>query len=65
MRKMKIQQNLPVQVENMINNMLNDHENENARINYMNSLIKIRDAIDLSVRKFENKKGFRSNKKRS
>ena len=62
---MKIQQNLPVQVENMINNMLNDHENENARINYMNSLINIRDAIDLSVRKFENKKGFRSNKKRS
>lgn len=65
MKKMKIQQNLPVQVENMINNMLNDHENENARINYMNSLINIRDAIDLSVRKFENKKGFRSNKKRS
>ena len=57
-------QNLPVQVEQLIKSMLRDQDNMNIRMNYMNTLLDIRDAIDTSVKKFEKQKGFKLNKKR-
>lgn len=63
MKTMK--QNLPVQVEHLINAMLKEQENLNIRMNYMNTLLDIRDAIDSSVKKFEKQKGFKLNKKRA
>lgn len=62
MKTMK--KNLPVQVEHLINAMLKEQENLNIRMNYMNTLLDIRDAIDSSVKKFEKQKGFELNKKR-
>jgi aspartyl/asparaginyl-tRNA synthetase len=58
-------QNLPVQVEQLINSMLREQDNMNIRMNYMNTLLDIRDAIDTSVKKFEKQKGFKLNKKRA
>ena len=60
-----MKQNLPVQVEHLINAMLKEQENLNIRMNYMNTLLDIRDAIDSSVKKFEKQKGFKLNKKRA
>ena len=57
-------QNLPVQVEQLINSMFREQDNMNIRMNYMNTLLDIRDAIDTSVKKFEKQKGFKLNKKR-
>lgn len=57
-------QNLPVQVEQLIKSMLREQDNMNIRMNYMNTLLDIRDAIDTSVKKFEKQKGFKLNKKR-
>lgn len=64
MRMKMMKQNIPVQVEHLINSMLKEQENVNIRINYMNTLLDIRDAIDSSVKKFEKQKGFKLNKKR-
>jgi aspartyl/asparaginyl-tRNA synthetase len=57
--------NLPVQVEQLINSMLREQDNMNIRMNYMNTLLDIRDAIDSSVKKFEKQKGFKLNNKRA
>jgi len=43
--------------------MLREQDNMNIRMNYMNTLLDIRDAIDTSVKKFEKQKGFKLNKK--
>lgn len=64
MRMKTMTQNLPVQVEQLIKSMLRDQDNMNIRMNYMNTLLDIRDAIDTSVKKFEKQKGFKLNKKR-
>ena len=65
MRMKTMTQNLPVQVEQLINSMLREQDNMNIRMNYMNTLLDIRDAIDISVKKFEKQKGFKLNKKRA
>lgn len=65
MRMKTMTQNLPVQVEQLINSMLREQDNMNIRMNYMNTLLDIRDAIDTSVKKFEKQKGFKLNKKRA
>lgn len=64
MRMKTMTQNLPVQVEQLIKSMLREQDNMNIRMNYMNTLLDIRDAIDTSVKKFEKQKGFKLNKKR-
>lgn len=46
--------NIPFQVESLISNMLNNKENVYIRTNYKNRLLSIKDAIDKSIKKYDN-----------
>ena len=46
--------NIPFQVEALINNMLNNKDNVYVRANYKNRLLSIKDAIDKSIKKYDN-----------
>jgi len=46
--------NIPFQVENLIQNMMNKSEREHVRENYRMRLESIRDAIDASLKKYRN-----------
>jgi metal-responsive CopG/Arc/MetJ family transcriptional regulator len=45
---------VPFQIEHLINNLLNQKESVHIRQNYRQRLETIRDAIEKSVRKFDN-----------
>lgn len=48
------QHNIPFQVEHLIQNMMNQQERSHVRENYRARLKAIRDAIDASIRKYDN-----------
>lgn len=48
------QYNIPFQVEHLIQNMMNPQERSHVRENYRARLKAIRDAIDISIRKYDN-----------
>lgn len=45
---------VPFQVEHLINSLLNKGENVHLRQNYRNRLVSIKDAIDKSLKKYDN-----------
>lgn len=56
--------NIPFQVQNLIDNMLSKTERDHIRDNYRVRLESIRDAIDLSLRKYKNDDMMQSHIKR-
>lgn len=46
--------NIPFQVQNLIENMMNKQERPHIRENYRMRLESIRDSIDASLRKYKN-----------
>jgi hypothetical protein len=46
--------NIPFQVEHLMQNMMNKQERSHVRENYRARLKAIRDAIDASIRKYDN-----------
>ena len=46
--------NIPFQIENLIQNMMDKSEREHVRENYRMRLESIRDAIDASLKKYKN-----------
>jgi uncharacterized protein (DUF433 family) len=57
--------NIPFQVQNLIDNMLSKTERDHIRDNYRVRLESIRDAIDLSLRKYKNDDMMHSHIKRN
>lgn len=53
MRK-KMNNEMPFQVEHIINSMLNKKENVHIRGNYRQRLVNIREAIDKAVKMYDN-----------
>lgn len=53
MRK-KMNNEVPFQIEHLINSLLNQKENVHIRQNYRNRLESIKDAIDKSIKKYDN-----------
>ena len=45
---------VPFQIEHLINSLLNQKENVHIRQNYRNRLESIKDAIDKSLKKYDN-----------
>lgn len=45
---------VPFQIENLINNLLNQKENVHIRQNYRNRLVTIKETIDKSLKKYDN-----------
>lgn len=45
---------VPFQVEHIINSLLNQKENVHLRQNYRNRLVTIKEAIDKSLKKYDN-----------
>ena len=45
---------VPFQVEHIINSLLNQKENVHLRQNYRQRLISIKEAIDKSIKKYDN-----------
>ena len=45
---------VPFQVEHIINSLLNQKENDHLRQNYRNRLVTIKEAIDKSLKKYDN-----------
>lgn len=45
---------VPFQIEHLINSLLNQKENVHIRQNYRNRLESIKDAIDKSIKKYDN-----------
>jgi hypothetical protein len=45
---------VPFQVEHIINSLLNQKENVHLRQNYRQRLVSIKDAIDKSIKKYDN-----------
>ena len=54
MRKIKMNNEVPFQVEHIINSLLNQKENVHLRQNYRQRLISIKEAIDKSIKKYDN-----------
>ena len=54
MRKIKMNNEVPFQVEHLINSLLNQKENIHIRGNYRNRLETIKEAIDKSIKKYDN-----------
>ncbi len=53
MRK-KMSNEVPFQVEHIINSLLNQKENIHLRQNYRQRLVSIKEAIDKSIKKYDN-----------
>ncbi len=53
MRK-KMSNEVPFQVEHIINSLLNQKENVHLRQNYKQRLVSIKEAIDKSIKKYDN-----------
>ena len=45
---------VPFQIEHLINSLLNQKENVHIRQNYRNRLVTIKEAIDKSLKKYDN-----------
>lgn len=56
--------NIPFQIQHLIDNMLNKSERYYIRDNYRMRLESIRDAIDVSLRKFKNEESLQEATKR-
>lgn len=55
---------VPFQVEHLINSLLNQKENIHIRGNYRNRLETIKEAIDKSIRLYDNELYMSNNRKR-
>jgi metal-responsive CopG/Arc/MetJ family transcriptional regulator len=55
---------VPFQIEHLITNLLNQKENVYIRQNYRARLESIRDAIDKSLRKYDNELNTSNNRKK-
>lgn len=53
MRK-KMNNEVPFQIEHLINSLLNQKENVHIRQNYRNRLVTIKETIDKSLKKYDN-----------
>ena len=53
MRKTMNSNEVPFQVEHLINSLLNQKENVHLRQNYRHRLVTIREVIDKSLKKFD------------
>ena len=53
MRK-TMKQEIPFQIEHLINSLLNKNDNVHVRGNYRDRLIDIKNAIDNAVKKYDN-----------
>ena len=49
-----MKQDIPFQIEHLINNLLNQKENVHIRGNYRERLISINEAIDKAIKKYDN-----------
>lgn len=56
--------NVPFQVQNLIDSMMNKTERSHIRDNYRARLESIRDAIDVSLRKYKNEDALTLNTKK-
>lgn len=45
---------IPFQIENIINNLVNQKENVHLRQNYRQRLVNIQEAIDKALKKYDN-----------
>lgn len=54
MRKKKMNNEVPFQIEHLINSLLNKNENVHIRGNYRNRLETIKDTIDKALKKYDN-----------
>ena len=55
---------VPFQIEHIINSMLNKKENVHIRGNYRHRLVTIKEAIDKSIRLYDNELHMSNNRKR-
>jgi metal-responsive CopG/Arc/MetJ family transcriptional regulator len=55
---------VPFQIEHLINSLLNQKENVHIRQNYRNRLETIKDAIDKSLKKYDNELYMTNTKKK-
>ena len=49
-----MKENIPFQIEQLIDNLLNKNENVYIRQNYRQRLVSIQEAIDKSIKKYDN-----------
>lgn len=49
-----MKQDIPFQVEHLINSLLNQKENVHLRQNYRQRLVSIQEALDKAVKKYDN-----------
>lgn len=54
MRKKPMTNEVPFQIEHLINSLLNKNENVHIRGNYRNRLETIKETIDKSIKKYDN-----------
>lgn len=54
MRKKKMNNEVPFQIENLINSLLNKNENVYIRQNYRQRLVTIQEALDKALKKYDN-----------
>lgn len=57
--------NIPFQVQSLIDSMMSKGEIQHVRDNYRNRLESIRDAIDLSLKKYKTEEIMNHNRKRA
>ena len=50
----KMKPDIPFQIENIINNLVNQKENIHLRQNYRQRLVNIQEAIDKALKKYDN-----------
>ena len=50
----KMKPDIPFQIENIINNLVNQKENVHLRQNYRQRLVNIQEAIDKALKKYDN-----------
>ena len=50
----KMKPDIPFQIENIINNLVNQKENVHLRQNYRQRLVNIQEAIDKAIRLYDN-----------
>jgi hypothetical protein len=66
MRKKKMSNEVPFQIEHLIKSLLNKSENVHIRGNYRERLVNIKDAIDKAVKMYDNEAYIsKSGKKRA
>ena len=54
MRKKKMSNEVPFQIEHLINSLLNKKESVHLRQNYRQRLVSIQEALDKAVKKYDN-----------